>query len=744
MRLVSILLRFTWAIREGEWDLYLTSLSEMLPWFAAFDHVNYTRWGILFLADMKLLSKTAPEVYEGFLCGDFVTKETESSFNQIPDDQALEHVNRSGKVAGGLVGITRTDSASDRWCLTYNERAKLSEDTKTMFNVGGGKEVDSHKDLGKARMRRDEQDVLKLVSFFTKYEVFRQAENLVSVTTGDVASEEIRHDLLGAEEIGKTIVKKFVQDRLIKKDVKFHDSVKQQKLKTFETLYSVPVSLESSKTVAIKADRDLLRRVVVALESGRNVDVDELLQRELSPVPLSISTPSGSLREASRKADLSKILQENVCQSQPPISQSETCTIVDGMVAVQSLANASGVKTFGEWCDKFSAYVTSHFSDQCTRVDVVFDRYLPNSIKGGTRTKRKGSKSKGIRRNVESREQRIGDWGRFIALEDNKASLAHFLSTEMSQSYIPHPRRELVVSGGFNEMLKVWSSDNSREDLEELASNHEEADTRIILHARNATLRGYSQVNVLCRDTDVLVLLLAQRQDLCQNIWMFSGTSKRKRYIPIHKIALPEEKRMTLLAFHAITGCDTTSQFFGIGKQKAWKAFDGRSVKLLEHLGEENNPSANVLADAEAFVCQLYNHGTKEVHINKERAAVFRKTTKQLDSLPPTQDAFQLHLRRVNHQVLIWKKALHPCPSLPTADGNGWFYDEEGVLKPKLLTQEVMSATCLELAFCGCTREGSCCANRRCTCIRLGFQCSKACKCGDLCRNIENTVQDDD
>jgi len=121
MNLVSILLRFTWAIREGEWDLYQSSFSEMLPWFAAFDHVNYTRWGVIFLADMKLLPQTAPEVYQGFQSGDFVTKETKNTFNQIPDHQALEHVNRSGKVAGGLVGITRTDSARDRWCLTYNE-----------------------------------------------------------------------------------------------------------------------------------------------------------------------------------------------------------------------------------------------------------------------------------------------------------------------------------------------------------------------------------------------------------------------------------------------------------------------------------------------------------------------------------------------------------------------------------------------------------------------------------------------
>ena len=39
--------------------------------------------------------------------------------------------------------------------------------------------------------------------------------NLVVVTTGDVASEEIKQDLLGVKEIGKTIVIEFVQVRLI-------------------------------------------------------------------------------------------------------------------------------------------------------------------------------------------------------------------------------------------------------------------------------------------------------------------------------------------------------------------------------------------------------------------------------------------------------------------------------------------------------------------------------------------------
>ena len=170
MNLVSILLRFTRALREGDWELYLSSFAEMLPWFAAYDHVNYTRWGVVYLAEMRLLPQTAPEVYLGFLRGDFVTRETHHTFNQIPDDQALEHVNKSGKTAGGLVGITRTDSARDRWCLTYNEKAQLSEDTKAMFGIGSEKECD-HRDSGKSRMRQDEEDVLRLVCQFKKYDV---------------------------------------------------------------------------------------------------------------------------------------------------------------------------------------------------------------------------------------------------------------------------------------------------------------------------------------------------------------------------------------------------------------------------------------------------------------------------------------------------------------------------------------------------------------------------------------------
>ena len=104
-------------------------------------------------------------------------------------------------------------------------------------------------------------------------------------------------------------------------------------MKTFETLYSVPVSVDKSKTIAMKADRDLLRRVIVAFESGLDVDLNTLLQSEPAPVLKSLATLDGSLREAG-KSNLGTILQGNVCKSQMPISRSQTCTIIDGMAAV--------------------------------------------------------------------------------------------------------------------------------------------------------------------------------------------------------------------------------------------------------------------------------------------------------------------------------------------------------------------------------------------------------------------------
>lgn len=224
----------------------------------------------------------------------------------------------------------------------------------------------------------------------------------------------------------------------------------------------------------------------------------------------------------------------------------------------------------------------------------------------GTRDKRKGSKSRGIRCNVECRQQKIGNWERFLSLDNNKASLVNFLCTEISQGFQDDPDKELVLSGGFNDAKRVWSS--RVKDVAHLSSTQEEADTRMLLHARDATNDGYQQVNVISCDTDVLVLLTAHYPCLCPVVWMFAGTAKKRSYVAIHKIAISDAKRRSLLAFHALSGCDTTSQFAGIGKTSAWKIYDCYPDMLLG-LGENRELTENVLSSIETFVCKLHDKG---------------------------------------------------------------------------------------------------------------------------------------
>jgi len=79
----------------------------------------------------------------------------------------------------------------------------------------------------------------------------------------------------------------------------------------------------------------------------------------------------------------------------------------------------------------------------------------------------------------------------------------------------------------------------------------------------------------------------------------------RALHIPVYRIPLSEEKRKSLLAFHAITGCNATSQFCGVGKASAWKVFED-APDLLKHLGEESQIGADVLAKAEAILYAEY------------------------------------------------------------------------------------------------------------------------------------------
>ena len=118
--------------------------------------------------------------------------------------------------------------------------------------------------------------------------------------------------------------------------------------------------------------------------------------------------------------------------------------------------------------------------------------------------------------------------------------------------------KEIVVDVGFTEELKARLSKTTT-DLAQLRATHEEADTRLVLHAMYSQ---FNTVGVSSRDTNVLVLLIANfLRVLCERLWMLSGTAKKRQYIPIDAVFqnLRRGSGTNLLQFHALTGCESTS-----------------------------------------------------------------------------------------------------------------------------------------------------------------------------------------
>ena len=130
-----------------------------------------------------------------------------------------------------------------------------------------------------------------------------------------------------------------------------------------------------------------------------------------------------------------------------------------------------------------------------------------------------------------------------------------------------------MIGGGFRDGGKtVTVARRQCRDVQTLRSNHEEADTRMILHTKHAA-RANRRLVLQSPDTDFLVLnvSLFRRLD-CPELWFRTGVKDRHRLIPVHDIslALCEKMSSSLPGFHAITGCDSTSSLAGIGKKKAW------------------------------------------------------------------------------------------------------------------------------------------------------------------------------
>ena len=319
--------------------------------------MNYARWGCVYLSEMHQLPS---EVEEEFQLGNFVVKGSDQSFNQVDPDHSLEWLNGVGKKSGGIIGITKTNSALTRWTLSYNHRTRISMQTYEMMNVGVDTEFIPN-EATSSRIKRDNSDEEHLLRILLRFKVFTEESTglpnkLLNCATKDVATSEIEESLLNAEKLGQRKLESFVEERLVSSADFFHSALQKVKAPTFAKLYDVATKTPTVKTESTKADRNFMQRLIAAYRAGRPVDLARILNHELMNVPISIAETSGELRSGI-KANLFDILTQCVtCPTEISVEE-PSCLVIDGQAAVMSFGKPSTANTFGDYADEFVKFI---------------------------------------------------------------------------------------------------------------------------------------------------------------------------------------------------------------------------------------------------------------------------------------------------------------------------------------------------------------------------------------------------
>jgi len=183
-----------------------------------------------------------------------------------------------------------------------------------------------------------------------------------------------------------------------------------------------------------------------------------------------------------------------------------------------------------------------------------------------------------------------------------------------------------------------------------LNSDHEEADTRMCLHTKDALCKGASSIYIKTVDTDVVIILTGIYFSLLgehpnMDLWVAFGVGTHYKEIHINSIAeeLGREKSMAMPMFHSFTGCDTTSQFFNKGKKSAWEAWKSYPDVTEAFKAIATEPFMDLTLESDVFklleryVCVLYDRTTDEESVDEVRQELFCSRSIGMENLPPTQ-----------------------------------------------------------------------------------------------------------
>ena len=174
---------------------------------------------------------------------------------------------------------------------------------------------------------------------------------------------------------------------------------------------------------------------------------------------------------------------------------------------------------------------------------------------------------------------------------------------------------------------------------------------------------------------------------------------------------------------HAISGCDTTSAFWGKGKKsfwQAWIAFEEVTdtfVYLASHPFKPIDSNCENFCKIERLIVLVYDKTSTSLSMNQTRRELFCLKNATMERMPPTQNALLQNTKRAVYQASIWvtsTKAPQMIPS-PVDYGRG---QVDNVWNPLWPTVPELSKAC--------TCKGDC---SNCKCGKANLKCSPLCNC---------------
>lgn len=702
---VWMVLSLNQAVKTNDYYLYGSCLFQMADLFFSFDGQNYARYLTFFSVFLTNIETTHPGATDLLKMGAISVARSFVPGSQCPVDKTIEETfmrhakSRAGPGSrgAGVSGLLQNYEAYRRWARTAHERSKYVDVMLQMADMTDEGRGNTHRDVRPSMIKRSEKDTAKVIDAFDSFmNPFRidSDEKLYCIASGKPATPEVESAVMSAESVGKQAKDEFIEERL-KKDQKFFEPIRRQRLKTFADMgKAVVVKTTNNRHVLYRQQSNVAFQLLVrSQDQPEKIELKELVKYPLMPVPSAIGTADGFLLKTNKAKGFDFLTKGIEDADIPP--DVNTLNIEDGNATFYSMKEVPA--TFRQISEKLFDVSTARKSS------VLFstDMYQENSIKSLERSSRGSGEERIIKGESTKRPEK---WKEFLSNDINKQQLIKLIIKVWSNdAFAPKLEQKTVIAICDEKAYKLSSDDGvsvNMTEVPELQSSQEETDTRVILYCSYAADKGYDYVRVRSPDSDIFFILLYYAGNLGIRILFDTGTGNKRRLLDITKLAndFTPVYCAALLALHAFTRCDTTSAFKGVGKVKPIKLLQKqpRYQGVFQELGQSWEVTDDLFLQLQQFTCQMYRTKSGKVSkVDELRCSMLlekcggadkkldAKKNFDLSSLPPPEVCLREHVKRVNYQVAIWKRGHVPNPEIPSpADDNGWVM-VNGTIEPK-------------------------------------------------------------